>query len=479
MPAIFDCPACGATLTPDGSKTHISCDYCGKTVLVPPELRAPEHPGAQAFSVNVTFGGAQPDRFTRAQALEIARLIRAGQKISAIKLHREISGMGLAESKGVIDNVETLLRDAGADDSGVLADQILESMTTVQPAVSAERRRVSGVIWLVAIVTLVLIVAGAVVPLVMGWFAVTRTVDAVVNAQEDPQRAPFTALTELPGVLSTAGAAVSIPTPGFARVVASHGSEGTGAGMFTDARAITTDGQGRVYVADYTGGRVQVFDAEGKFITQWLVDAEMPLLALAADRQGGVYVAQASKIRRYDGETGELLGEVQAPGSGGFDDVVVTPGGGLAAVYGAAGQDDILFFDADGNQTGSISGAVSSQTGSPELAMRIAVDGLGNVYILARFESAIFKYGPDGRFIDRWGGSGDQPGQLRSPYSIAADGQGRVYVGDFDGIEVFDSDGRYLDTIGGLESLAFGLAVDANGDILAAARTQWVRLRVE
>ena len=167
------------------------------------------------------------------------------------------------------------------------------------------------------------------------------------------------------------------------------------------------------------------------------------------------------------------------PTEGSLPPVVGSTDGGLAAVYGGAGQDDIVFYDADGNQTRAITGAVSSQTGSPELAMRIAVDGLGNVYILARFESAIFKYGPDGRFIDRWGSSGDQPGQFRAPYSIAADGQGRVYVGDSDGIEVYATDGRYIDTVSGLESLAFGLSVDANGDILAAARTQWYRLRVE
>jgi len=476
MPAIFDCPACGATLTPDGSKTHISCDYCGKTVLVPPELRDPPPPGAQSYSFNINLGGVQPDRFTRAQVQEIARLVREGQKISAIKLHREITGMGLAESKAVIDQVEALLRRSGPDSSGVLTEELLERLTEAQPVVTSAGKR--GLMWLLAIIVILGLIAGTIVPLIAGWFAVTRTVDAVVNAQEDPQLAPFTALTELPGMLSTARVAPT-PTPGFASVVASHGSEGTGAGMFTDARAITTDGQGRVWVADYTGGRVQVFDADGKFITQWLVDAEMPLLALAADRKGGVYVAQAGKIRRYDGETGELLGEVQSPGFGGFDDVVVTTDGGLAAVYGGAGQDDIVFYDADGNQTRAITGAVSSQTGSPELAMRIAVDGLGNVYILARFESAIFKYGPDGRFIDRWGSSGDQPGQFRAPYSIAADGQGRVYVGDSDGIEVYATDGRYIDTVSGLESLAFGLAVDANGDILAAARTQWYRLRVE
>jgi DNA-directed RNA polymerase subunit RPC12/RpoP len=49
----------------------------------------------------------------------------------------------------------------------------------------------------------------------------------------------------------------------FANVLLEFGSEGIGPGMFNDARSIGVDGAGRIYVAEYTGGRVQVFDPAG------------------------------------------------------------------------------------------------------------------------------------------------------------------------------------------------------------------------
>jgi len=42
---------------------------------------------------------------------KISELIRAGQKIEAIKLYNETTGMGLLESKRFIDDLETQLRD--------------------------------------------------------------------------------------------------------------------------------------------------------------------------------------------------------------------------------------------------------------------------------------------------------------------------------------------------------------------------------
>ena len=38
------------------------------------------------------------------------------------------------------------------------------------------------------------------------------------------------------------------------------GKEGIGAGYFKDARSIAVDAEGRIYVGEYTGGRMQVFD---------------------------------------------------------------------------------------------------------------------------------------------------------------------------------------------------------------------------
>ena len=59
------------------------------------------------------------------------------------------------------------------------------------------------------------------------------------------------------------------------RVLLKFGSEGIGPGMFKDARSIAVDASGNIYVAEYLGGRVQMFDGNGKFITQWTVDPNM------------------------------------------------------------------------------------------------------------------------------------------------------------------------------------------------------------
>ena len=84
----------------------------------------------------------------------------------------------------------------------------------------------------------------------------------------------------------------------FANETMTFGSEGIGPGMMTDARSIAVDGQGNIYVGEYSGGRIQVFDANGKFITQWIADPKMPLRGLAVDRKGTAYVVQKGIITR-------------------------------------------------------------------------------------------------------------------------------------------------------------------------------------
>ena len=47
------------------------------------------------------------------------------------------------------------------------------------------------------------------------------------------------------------------------------GGRGKGPGQFDLPHAIDTDSRGQVYVADRSNSRVQVFDANGKFVTEW------------------------------------------------------------------------------------------------------------------------------------------------------------------------------------------------------------------
>ena len=262
----------------------------------------------------------------------------------------------------------------------------------------------------------------------------------------------------------------------FANVLLTFGSEGIGPGMFTDARSIAVDGAGRIYVGEYTGGRIQVFDPAGKFVSQWTIgDRKTLLRGMAVDRKGNVYAVSGGAIARYSGETGEKLGELQYERSG-ADDVSVGADGGLVAAW-HSGKDDIVVFDSNGRVTRTIPAAISSASGDSELSMRVAVDGSGNIYALGRFNSGVFKFARDGKFLTRFGGKGNQPGEMQSPYSIAVDGYGRVYVGDIKGIQIFDANGRYLNLIQ-LKGMAFGMVFNDRNELFVIAKDHVVKYSV-
>jgi LSD1 subclass zinc finger protein len=336
------------------------------------------------------------------------------------------------------------------------------SVTTVGVGRGAASSAVRRALLVIPIV----IVAGIVVTAVVAYKFVSETTQQVSRTIEVRQN--NVTKTEPPR------ANVEPPKPpAFATVALKFGGEGTGPGLFTDARSIAVDGEGRIYVGDYTGGRVQVFDAAGKFVTQWMVDAKMPLLDLDADRKGTVYVVQSGKILRYEGATGKPLGEVGHE-RGWFNDVNVTADGGLVAAWRQQ-TDDIVRFDPSGRVLKTVRAAISGQTDRSELDMHVAADGLGNVYALGTFNEAVLKFTPEGRFVTKFGSSGDQPGQFRAAQSIAVDGQGRVYVSDFRGVQVFDAEGRYLDVFkpGGI---AFGMTFNDRNELFVAARTQVLKL---
>ena len=58
------------------------------------------------------------------------------------------------------------------------------------------------------------------------------------------------------------------------------------------------------------------------------------------------------------------------------------------------------------------------------------------------------------------------------------DGYGRVYVGDMNGIQVFDSNGRYLTRLG-LKGIAFGMVFNDNNELFVIARDHVVKYAVQ
>jgi sugar lactone lactonase YvrE len=267
----------------------------------------------------------------------------------------------------------------------------------------------------------------------------------------------------------------TLTEPAFGNVLLKFGSDGIGPGMFKDARSIAVDGAGNIYVGEYSGGRIQVFDADGKFLTQWMGNTKMPLRGLAADRKGNVYLVQAGKVQKYEGQTGKPIGELAYGGGSGFDDVATTIDGGLVCAWFRS-SDDIVRFDAHGNVVKTIKAAISSVTDHSELDTRVAVDGLGNIYALGTFNNCIFKFSPEGKYLNKFSSDGDQPGQLRAPMAIAADGKGRVYVADIKGIQIFDGEGRYIRTFKPDSGHASGMMFNDKNELLIVDRTKVVKL---
>jgi DNA-binding beta-propeller fold protein YncE len=90
-------------------------------------------------------------------------------------------------------------------------------------------------------------------------------------------------------------------------------------------------------------------------------------------------------------------------------------------------------------------------------------DAAGNIFVADGYgNSRVVKFDKNGKFIKTWGTRGTGEGQFRLPHSIIQDNRGRLLIGDRCGlstshcvgarIEIFDTDGKYLDqwpTLGG------------------------------
>ena len=82
----------------------------------------------------------------------------------------------------------------------------------------------------------------------------------------------------------------------------------------------------------------------------------------------------------------------------------------------------------------------------------IAVDTLGNVYVVDAFNHRAQVFSSDGTFLGEWGGPGIGEGQFYYPQGIAVDTLGNVYVADAFNhrVQVLSSDGMFLREWGGL-----------------------------
>ena len=334
----------------------------------------------------------------------------------------------------------------------------------------AVRAQSGGGGWLaLAIIVLVLIVVGMLT--IPDYFDRQSRTAALVaqqtaNAHRLTPAGPQAAGTPTPGPTLT-------PTPSFANQVSRFGKSGTGPGLLDDARYIAVDGAGDIFVADLQTGRVQRFDANGVYQSQWRVGEKNAfILGMTASHSGDVFVAYDRLIARYDGKTGKLLQQISDPRGGSFGDLYATPDGRLLAVWYQARsgfitsleghQEDLFVFDNDGKVLFSVPSVISSHSGALALDVSITADGTGSIYALS--DSQIYQFSSEGKYLNRFSG----PDELGVTYGIAVDGQGRIYVNSGDKVHVFSAQQRLLDTFS-TGALLREFAIDEQGGIWGVA----------
>lgn len=93
----------------------------------------------------------------------------------------------------------------------------------------------------------------------------------------------------------------------------SWGSKGSGPGQFDTPHAIVIDSKDRVYVADRENRRIEIFDPDGQFITQWTgFSYPQGLYVTPGDT---FYVGDTRQVIKLDA-SGHLIGVFGTPGRG-------------------------------------------------------------------------------------------------------------------------------------------------------------------
>lgn len=212
-----------------------------------------------------------------------------------------------------------------------------------------------------------------------------------------------------------------------------------------NARPITVDGAGNIYLSYQAGQRIFRFSSEGKALAEFRIAP--PLQSNGFTELGGVTVDSSGKVYAVDS-------------------VDIDWEWGLPAIQK---------LDANGQFIATWD-LLKTAEGKVKYPALIAVDGSGNAYVTDKSSHCVHKLDAQGRYIKSWGSKGTGDGQFDTPEGIAASGSGHVYVCDRQNsrIQKFDSEGKFLAKWGkeGSGDAEFhfpaAVAVDKEGNVFVA-----------
>ena len=260
----------------------------------------------------------------------------------------------------------------------------------------------------------------------------------------------------------------------------SFGSSGAGNGQFNGPTQITIGPSGAVYVLDAGNQRMQKFDAEGNYLTQWVSARPFqgPMNTIAAVPDGRVYVQSTYWITAYDADGNYLQWWAMPVGSssqshymnsdvqgmlyvtyaeGFFYNTVRIPGpnqvgpsfssGSIAYSRVAVHGGGMFWFGSPITFNGPFVPTLYRRTPTGDAVSDAPTDAItdmtcdaaGNLYACERNNKRVRIYDAAGLELTSFGGPGSGPGQFSLPIDVAVAADGRIYVVDRDAnrVQVF------------------------------------------
>jgi DNA-binding beta-propeller fold protein YncE len=207
-----------------------------------------------------------------------------------------------------------------------------------------------------------------------------------------------------------------------------------------------------IYVADYNTGRLQKFDSQGQFIYQILVDpgrnGTWIISDLAIDTENRLYVVRVGDLLIYDGTNGSLISSINGQDMDAFfQSIAIDPSNRLYAVSTTASDNSLFIFDSSDDLLQFDEFVSQVNPGDPAMDLTIAVDGIGNSYVLSTFGRQVYLYNRFGEFVDRFGSINEESDSFWTASGIAVDGNQRIYMPNLSDIQIFDNNGFPMSTI--------------------------------
>lgn len=264
------------------------------------------------------------------------------------------------------------------------------------------------------------------------------------------------------------------------------GGKGTGNGLFQDAGSIAVDREGRIYVADATL-RVQQFNQKGEFLKVWQIPSETSyykrarsIEKIAVDDKNRLHVLiNVGIVLIYENDGSEPQKIVHFAPNPIQDFVFRSDGGRLYLINGESSE--YLVHVNEAGKTVRRVNAFHTEAADPVMspretgisAIRLAVDGAGNIFSVYAFGdigSYQLSYNDEEMMIYRFTPEAkyvNKFGFSMKSCGIEVDNQSRIYLTDDDSLNIYTNTGEQVATIPNLNHVdAFALDRENNIYIL-------------